>query len=165
MEKNPAAAAPLGHPTPPLPEEASFLSMVRWQADNAGTEDGLWPEVATRLLNLHAAATTRAEQAEAARAEMKQRHNEEVLDILRDMRLPIMDSALFAHVPEEYQRGVNTERLAINTYCRQKAYEYSPEGIGPDPELPGQWDTLPAKPTDSAAPPVAGEARKEDSAS
>lgn len=103
------------------------------------------------------AATSRATKAESRVQELKG----EMLDILRDMRLPRLPLP-----PEENEDGElnwehnlicgqNKERQAINDYCRQKAYEYDRGGIGPDPTEVGQWDTRPAAPTPPPSSPVA----------
>ena len=108
-----------------------------------------------------AAAEGRADRAERRLREERETLASHVLDILRDMRLPRLP------LPDTYGPdgeelvaemnlicGQNIERQAINDYCRQKAYEYSREGIGPDPTEVGQWDTLPP-PAPEAAPAAA----------
>lgn len=126
-------------------------------------------EAAHEFLLLQAAEATtlraRLQEAQDAGAAAEERHKAEVLDILRDMRLPRLPlPKTYGPGGEELQGefdmicGQNKERAAINLYCNQKAYEYSPEGLGPDPVKVGEWDTLPQ--SDGAALPLQGEEGK-----
>ncbi len=138
---------------------------VEYTKDEVGkqSEAKQYAEDIGELLAHIAALTTYTKQAEGRVREMQEKHREEVLGILRDMRLPLLPTEIQVEyagpMTSPLHAGQNIERRAINTYCRAKAYEYSSEGIGPDPTEAGQWDTLPKNAPLPA--PAAGEDRKE----